>query len=327
LNARSYLLVSPCRDEAKYIRRTLDSVAAQSVPPALWIVVDDGSSDETPSILAEYAAKLPYLRVLRRDDSRRRNVGPGVVDAFYFGLENGLGAQSLDDFAYICKLDMDLDLPTRYFEGLMERMEAEPRLGTTSGKPWFNHPQTGELMPETIGDEVSVGASKFYRVACFREIGGFVRQVMWDGIDCHRARMFGWLVESVPDEPLRFLHLRPMGSSQGKGIWAGRVRTGFGQYFMGSSPLFFLVSAAYRLPKHPVLLGTTAMLWGFVSSAVKQVPRYDDLEFRRFLRRYQHKSLVLGKVAAAKKMSEERRHVWEANHAKARQQRRGGQTA
>lgn len=314
MDARSYLLVSPCRDEAKFLRRTLDSVAAQSVPPALWIVIDDGSSDETPKILAEYAAKLPFLKVLRREDRGRRSVGPGVIDAFYYGLEHGLGTQKLDDFAYVCKLDMDLDLPHRYFEGLMQRMEAEPRLGTSSGKPWFNHPETGELMPETIGDEMSVGASKFYRVACFNEIGGFVRQVMWDGIDCHRARMLGWIVESVQDEPLRFLHLRPMGSSQGKGIWAGRVRTGFGQYFMGSSPLFFLASAVYRLPKHPVLLGTAAMLWGYVSSAVKHVPRYDDQEFRRFLRRYQHASLVMGKVAAAKKMSDERRHVWEANH-------------
>ena len=49
--SRRYLLISPCRDEAQYLRRTLDSVAAQSVPPALWVVVDDGSTDETPAIL------------------------------------------------------------------------------------------------------------------------------------------------------------------------------------------------------------------------------------------------------------------------------------
>ena len=306
---RRYLLVSPCRDEAAFMRRTLDSVAAQSVLPALWIVVDDGSTDETPEILADYARRLPFLRVVPRTDRGGRSVGPGVIEAFYAGLQG----VDLERFDYLCKLDMDLDLPPRYFEGLMRRMEAEPRLGSTSGKPYFHHPRTGRLLPEVCGDEMTLGASKFYRLACFREIGGFVRQVMWDGIDCHRARMLGWLAESTDDEPLRFLHLRPMGSSQ-KGIWHGRVRAGFGQYFMGTSPLYYLVVAASRLPRHPPLYGSVAMLWGYFSSAARGAPRYEDPEFRRFLRRYQHLALRVGKREAIRRINQERAATWEAAH-------------
>ncbi len=306
---RRYVLISPCRDEARFIRRTLDSVAAQSIPPALWVVVDDGSTDDTPRILEEYARKLPYLRVLRRSDRGGRSVGPGVIEAFYRGLET----VDLDAFDYLCKLDTDLDLPRRYFELLMLRMEREPRLGCTSGKPWFHHPDTGVLTPEAIANEMSVGASKFYRVECFREIGGFVRQVIWDGIDCHRARMLGWIVESVDREELRFLHLRPMGSSH-KGIWTGRVRAGFGQYFMGTSPIFLVASALYRLPRHPVLTGSLGLLWGYFSSAVKRAPRYPDPEFRRFLRRYQHASLLMGKAAAARRITQQRAQLWFSAH-------------
>ena len=314
MNARRrYVLISPCRDEAAFMRRTLDSVAAQSVPPALWVVVDDGSKDETPQILAEYAARLPYLRVVRRTDRGKRAVGPGVIEAFY----QGLASIDLDTFDYVCKFDMDLELPPRYFELLMLRMEREPRLGTCSGKPWFIHPRTGERVPEVCGDEMSVGMTKFYRVSCFREIGGFVRQVMWDGIDCHRARMLGWIAESVDDPDLRFLHLRPMGASQGKGIWSGRVRAGFGQYFMGTSPLYYLAVALYRLPKHPVVFGSLAMLWGYLTSALKRAPRYEDAEFRRFLRRYQHLSLVMGKAAATRHLTGKRARVWRLAHASA----------
>jgi glycosyltransferase involved in cell wall biosynthesis len=302
---RRYLLVSPCRDEGRFIRRTLDSVAAQSVPAALWVVVDDGSTDDTPRILEEYAARLPWLRVVRRSDRGGRSVGPGVVAAFYRGLET----VDLEAYDYVCKLDTDLDLPPRYFELLMARMERAPRLGCTSGKPWFHHPVTGVLTPEAIGDEMSVGASKFYRIACFREIGGFVRQVMWDGIDCHRARMLGWIAESAPDEALRFLHLRPMGSSQ-QGIWAGRVRDGFGQWFMGTSPLFMLARALYRAPRHPAVIGSAAMLWGYLSSAARRAPRYDDPEFRRFLRRYQRRSLLVGRAAAARRAEREAAARW-----------------
>src|SRR3954464_4487129 len=99
--SRRYLLISPCRDEAQYLRRTLDSVAAQSVPPALWVVIDDGSTDDTPTILEASARRLPYLRVVRRADRGRRRVGPGVIAAFYTGLET----VRLEDFEYLCKLD------------------------------------------------------------------------------------------------------------------------------------------------------------------------------------------------------------------------------
>jgi biofilm PGA synthesis N-glycosyltransferase PgaC len=306
---RRYLLISPCRDEAQYLRRTLDSVAAQSIPPALWVIVDDGSTDETPAILEEYASRLPYLRVVRRLDRGCRQVGPGVIAAFYAGLETA----RLEDFEYLCKLDMDLDLPVRYFELLMQRMESNPRIGTTSGKPWFVHPQSGALVPEVCGDEMSAGMTKFYRVACFKEIGGFVRQVMWDGIDCHRARMLGWIAESVDLEPLRFVHLRPQGASY-KGIWTGRLRAGFGQYFMGTSPLYYMAAATYRLPTHPVLIGSAAMLWGYLKSWFKGLPRYEDQEFRRFLRSYQHACLRMGKRSATDRIDAERSHLWYTSH-------------
>ena len=305
--SQRYLLVSPCRDEARYLRRTLDSVAAQSVPPALWVVVDDGSTDETAAILEEYARRLPYLRVVRRTDRGRRQVGPGVIEAFYAGLDQ----VRLEDFDYLCKLDMDLDLPVGYFELLMQRMESNPRIGTTSGKPWFVHPQSGALEPEVCGDEMSVGMTKFYRVACFKEIGGFVREVMWDGIDCHRARMLGWIAESVDLEPIRFVHLRPQGASQ-KGIWTGRLRAGFGQYFMGTSPIYYLAVALHRLPSHPALIGSVAMLWGYFRSWLQGLPRYDDIEFRRFLRAYQHACLRIGKRAATARVDAERAGLWHA---------------
>jgi poly-beta-1,6-N-acetyl-D-glucosamine synthase len=308
-SSRRYLLISPCRDEAEYLRRTLDSVAGQSVQPAVWVVIDDGSTDGTSAILEEYARRLPYLRVVRRTDRGRRAVGPGVIEAFYDGLQTVL----LEDFDYLCKLDMDLDLPARYFELLMERMEGNPRIGTTSGKPWFIHPQSGTLVPEVCGDEMSVGMTKFYRVACFKEIGGFVRQVMWDGIDCHRARMLGWIAESVDHTPLRFVHLRPQGASQ-KGIWTGRLRKGFGQYFMGTSPLYYLAVVIFHLPAYPALIGSIAMLWGYCRSWLKGLPRYDDLEFRSFLRSYQHTCLRWGKRAATARCNAERAEFWNARH-------------
>ena len=307
--SRRYLLISPCRDEAPYLRRMLDSVAAQSIAPTVWVVVDDGSSDETPAILQEYSAKMPCLRVITRADRGHRRVGPGVVDAFYAGLES----VRLEDFDYVCKLDMDLDLPERYFELLMERMEANPRIGTTSGKPWFNHPHSGEMVPEVCGDEMSVGMTKFYRVDCFKEINGFVREVNWDGIDCHRCRMLGWIAESLNDEPLRFVHLRPMASSE-KNILKGRLREGYGQYFMGSAPVYMLARTVSRMTQYPMVVGGMLQLWGYIWSALSRARRYDDKSFRYFLRRYQYDCLRLGKGEALRKCNERQAMVWRSAH-------------
>jgi glycosyltransferase involved in cell wall biosynthesis len=306
-----YAIIAPCRNEEKYVRRTLDSLVAQSVRPGLVVVVDDGSTDATPAILAEYAARHDWIRVVARKDRGSRSVGPGVIEAFYAGLQ----AINIEEFDYLCKLDLDLVLPDCYFELLMRRMETNPRLGCFSGKAYYPGPSNtaedfdGELIREAIGDEVSVGASKFYRVSCFKQIGGFVRQVMWDGIDCHRSRMLGWQVGSSDDPELRFIHLRPMGSSHG-GIWKGRKRHGFGQWFMGTGLVFMTASALYRLPRQPVIVGSLAMYWGYLESMFNRVPRYGDAEFRGFLRRYQLESLLLGKRRASARAEARSERSW-----------------
>ena len=67
------------------MRRTLDSVVGQTVRPAKWVIVDDGSTDATPAILAEYAARHDWIEVVAKPDRGARAVGPGVIEAFYSG--------------------------------------------------------------------------------------------------------------------------------------------------------------------------------------------------------------------------------------------------
>jgi biofilm PGA synthesis N-glycosyltransferase PgaC len=297
--SRRLVLIAPCRDEARYARTTLNALARQTAQLTLVVVVDDGSTDDTPRLLDEYRAQLPNLRILHRENRGVRAVGPGVIEAFYAGL----ATVNLEDFDYLCKIDLDLDLPARYFEILLERMEADPRVGTCSGKPYYPHPTSGRPVSEGCGDETSAGMTKLYRVECFRQIGGFVREVMWDGIDNHRCRMLGWKAVSWDEPAIRFTHLRPMGSSH-KGILTGRMRHGFGQYFMGTAPSYMLASAVFRMAKAPYLIGGLAMLWGYLKAALQHAPRYDDEAFRSFLRRYQRRALLLGKRAATKALDE-----------------------
>lgn len=301
---RAYVVVSPGRNEAQYMRRTLDSVVAQTLRPALWVIVDDGSTDESPAILAEYAARHDWIRVVRREDRGHRAVGPGVIDAFYAGWATVDAAR----FAYLCKLDLDLVLPPGYFAGLIAEMERDPRLGTCSGKAYYIDAR-GRRVWERMGNEMSVGASKFYRRACFEAIGGFVREVMWDGLDCHMARWHGWRARAFPDEALAFEHLRPMGSSQA-GILAGRRRHGAGQWFMGSDPLYFTATAIWKMAHPPYITGGLASLQGFFGAWWKGARQYENAEIRAFIRRYQRRALLRGKARAVAMAEAERASAW-----------------
>ena len=301
-----YLLITPTRDEMKFASKTLECVIGQSVLPGKWVIVDDGSTDGTGALLDRYAEAHDFIEVIHRPDRGRRSVGPGVVHAFYAGLAK----TDLDEYEFVCKLDLDVELPRGYFERLIDLMRESPRLGSVSGKPYFRN-GAGKLVAEVASDQMSVGMTKFYRTACFREIGGFVRQVMWDGIDCHRCRMLGWQARSVDEPGLRFVHLRPMGSSQ-RSILAGRFRHGFGQYFMGSCFSYVTASAVCRMAHPPALVGSVAMWLGYVHSAMTRKRRYEDLRFRRFLQGYQRACLCRGKRRATAMLDERQAARWQA---------------
>jgi len=154
MNGR-YLIISACRDEAEFMRQTLDSVINQTVRPAKWVIVDDGSSDGTADILNEYRTKHNWIEVISRTNRGHRAVGPGVIEAFYAGYQT----IKPSEFEFLCKLDLDLRLPPRYFETLIGRMREDPTIATCSGKAYIE--VNGELKNEGHGDDTSIGASKF----------------------------------------------------------------------------------------------------------------------------------------------------------------------
>jgi len=273
------VVISPARDEERTLRTTIRCMAAQTRPPDLWVVVDDGSTDATPEILAEAQKELPWLRVVRREDRGFRKVGGGVIDAFYAGLEAVQGP-----YDFVAKMDVDLEFSPGYIERLLEHFEQDPTLAAASGKV-FREGSKG-LVEEFMIDEMVAGQFKFYRREAFEKIGGFVREVMWDGIDFHRARMAGYRTASLHDPELRLLHLRLMGSSD-TSVYKGRMRWGAGQWFMGSSFLYVLASGVFRMHEAPYVIGGLLIVVGYLKAALTGQPRYEDAEFRAHLRRWQ----------------------------------------
>lgn len=278
----SYLIVMPARNEAEFIADCLNCLVMQTRRPGLVIVVDDGSSDGTGDIVESFAAEHAWIRVVRKPDRGVRSVGPGVIETFYFGLAQ----VQLSDFSYVCKLDADMTFGNEYFDHAITLLERDAKLASVSGKVFNPKLRPGKLIEERIIDEHTAGQAKLYKLEAFTEIGGFVRQVMWDGIDCHMARLRGWKVMSVDDPKLRLYHHRLMGSSY-KSVFHGRLRWGRGQYFMGSHPLYVVASGINRMLERPYVLGGILIVAGYCVSAIRRVPRFDDMVFRSYLRKWQ----------------------------------------
>jgi len=283
------IIISPVRDEEKYIESTIRSLLNQTVKPVEWIIVDDGSSDRTAVIVKKAAIDNPWIRLVLKPDRGERAVGPGVVEAFYYGYDR----ISAKEYDFICKMDGDIEFGPKYFETLLDYFDRDPFLGAASGKP-FHQNADGSLSEERHNNEMVAGMINFYRRTCFEDIGGFVRQVHWDGIAFHRARIAGWRTRSIRHPELDFIHERLMGSSH-KGIATGRLRWGRGQYFMGTHPLFLFAIAVYRMFEKPYLIGGFLIAVGYFKAMLEGMNRYEDPDFRRSLRAWQFERLKIGR--------------------------------
>lgn len=282
----SYVIVTPVRDEAQYIEKTVASVAQQTVLPSRWIVVDDGSTDATGKILDECAARLDWMKVVHRKNRGFRAAGGGVVEAFYAGYE-GLVDSGWD---FLVKLDGDLSFAPDYFERCFSEFEADERLGIGGGTVygWDD----GELKVDSIGDPPFHvrGATKIYRRACWEGIAPLVRAPGWDTIDEVKANLRGWTTRTF--STLEVIQHKPTGSADGN--WRNWFKNGRANYITGYHPLFMLAKGVKRtFLNKPFFVESAALMAGFFSGYLAGIPQAPEQETIRYLRKQQVRRLLL----------------------------------
>lgn len=260
-----------------------NAMARQTRPPDLWIVVNDGSTDRTPQILAGLAKRIPFLKVVEAPSERRNppldDRLAAAADARAFNL--GLGSVGWDRFSHIAKLDGDTELPPPYFERLMARFEDDPALGLAGGV--YADPAPGGKGWEIVGiptDYHVPGTLKCYSLSCFEAVGGIQERLAWDTIDEVYARMRGYRTQAFAD--LVALHHRPRASADG--TLRGRARHGQCAY-IAQFTLPWVALRAFKMARaRPRGLSGLAFLYGYVRSGVRRTPRVDDPAFREFVR-------------------------------------------
>jgi poly-beta-1,6-N-acetyl-D-glucosamine synthase len=276
-----YVIITPVRDERDNIAKTIASLACQTIRPAEWLIVDDGSTDGTDHIIDQHLKELPWVRVIHRLNRGFRKSGAGVIDAFY----DGYHALHCSDWEFIVKLDGDLTLPADYFEKCFEHFHRDPQLGVGGGEVYH---YVGGSQKLEVNPRFHVrGATKIYRRACWEAIGGLLRAPGWDTIDEVKANMLGW--KSYSFNELRVIHHRLTGTAEG--VLRDRIKHGVACYVSGYHPLFLVASCVSRLIQKPYLTGSAAICYGFLKGYWIRMPRVNDTRFIKYIRTQQLRRL------------------------------------
>jgi len=285
-NPRKYVVITPARDEEEHVSSTIESMSKQTILPAQWVIVDDGSTDNTGKIIDDYASRFPWIKSVHRKDRGFRKSGGGVVDAF----NDGYATLTCTDWDFIAKFDGDLTFEPDYFERCFDEFERDPRLGVGGGVICYIENGVKRFEP-TPAFHVR-GATKIYRRSCWEGIGGFYAAPGWDTMDEVKANSVGWSSRSFPD--LHLVHHRDTGAADG--VWRTLVKYGRANYICGYHPLFMLTKCAARLVRKPYLIGSIGLMYGFVSGYLTGVPQVADRAAISYLRQQQMSRLLFRKT-------------------------------
>jgi len=260
----SYVLITPARNESALIELTIKSVAAQTIPPLKWVIVDDGSTDDTAEIVRKHAAAHPWIELVQMPERRERHFGGKA-----FAVNTG--RQRMDKLPYdvIGNLDADVSFEPDYFEFLMGRFSENPKLGVAGTA--FREPNVSYNY-EFVGIEHVSGMCQMFRRECFEEIGGY-QTIKSGGIDLIAvlsARSKGWETRTFVEK--RFVHHRIQGSVLHAGL-REKLHLGRKDYLLGNHPGWELFRSVHQMQNKPYVIGGLLILFAYLWNMIRGVER------------------------------------------------------
>ena len=283
--ALSCTLITPARNEAAFIERTIQSVVTQTVRPVRWVIVNDGSTDATATIARRYAALHDWIEVLDMPEHRDRSF---AAKAYSFAA--GYAKVKPIDHDIVGNLDADVSFGEDHLEFLLQQFEGDPELGV-AGTIFKEESGYSSEKDSFEGYTHVSGQCQLFRRQCFEDIGGYVPNKAGgiDWIAVTTARMKGWKTRSFRER--WFFHHRSLGTA-GRGTLASRFVYGERDCYIGGHPLWELFRVAYQMTKRPYIVGGLAIGLGFVWAALRRTQRPVSDEFVRFHRTEQMQKLT-----------------------------------
>lgn len=278
-----YVIITPAKDEASRIENMIRSVIAQSHLPERWIIVDDGSTDNTSFIVEKYCNQYEWIRlVYNNTTSEERAEGSKIVRAFYAGF----AVVSEINYDFVVKLDADLELPGHYFEEVAKTFAGDPLVGLCGGYCMI---EKNNIYQNEVESSYHLrGALKAYRAECFNAIGGIKPVLGWDGLDEMSAMHLGWKVKILD---IGVKQLRPTRKEYNK--FALYFNSGKSHYFRGHSLFLTIVRTITRIVLKPYGIAALVYFSGYLSALLRREKKYVDKDLARFTNKFHLNRLLL----------------------------------
>jgi len=284
LTNSKYILITSAHNEAGLIGNTIKSVLDQQIKPLEWIIIDDGSTDNTSEIVAEFAASNSFIKLFNKTADLSRDFS-SKVNAIHLAVSK---ITSLD-YDYLGILDADITFDASYYASVISKFENREKLGIVGGIIYDL--VNGKTIPLYLHPNITRGAVQFFKRECFEEIGGLL-PLKYGGEDsaaCFSARSKGWEVQNFED--LIGYHHRLAGTAD-RGIYKARFREGFVEYHLGYHPLFEFVKGISRYKEQPTILGSMVRFTGFWWANLKREKRSISKELIKFIRKEQINRII-----------------------------------
>lgn len=257
-----YLVITPAYNEANYLPYILTTMVAQTFPPSQWIIVNDGSTDNTAEVVKQYAQKYDWIVLINHQKKAGHAPGAKVVKAFNLGLST----VNIQNYDFVVKLDADLSLPPNYFEKIAHHFYRDARIGLAGGICLVE--KENQWIYEKIADKEHVrGPIKAYRTACFQEMNGLRPAIGWDTADELISLYHGWKIHV--DNTLKVKHHRPTSQTTGQVKIAVKVGRTF--YYLRYGWIISLLAAFKRsLSSKPFLISACLTMWGYTKAFLQR---------------------------------------------------------
>ena len=232
-----YILVTAAKNEGENLPKTIQSVAAQTIKPLVWVIVDDASTDNTPQILEDASRRYEWIKTIRLEERSERDLGfhlsRVVKMAFDFAAdycrEKGL------DYEYMGNIDGDMIIEREFFEKLIREFEKDSKLGIAgSGTQYIVNGKI--IQPKGEEDEPS-GGDMLMRRECFEDCSGI--QITWSWDSTLKAKIRGWKVRRF--EHVKAIEARLVGSVEG--YWERYKHMGEAAYYFNLHPVHVVLNA------------------------------------------------------------------------------------